>query len=126
MTESPRSDATNPKKDPLFEQMMAPSSGGNAQDLPLHSYYSEFRIGQGDPLLKASMQGWACTSIDGEETKPPQKLATHLDSGENCDVVGFPAVSAVGFPNETALAAPLKNASLLLNDVVHIEKQSLE
>ena len=113
------------KKDPLFEQMMAPTTDANVQDLPLHNYYSEFRVGQGDPLMKASMEGWSCTTVDGKETK--QKQPTHLDHGENCHVVGFPAASAVGFPNETAIAAPLQTtASLLLNDVVHIDKQSLE
>mmetsp|Transcript_18483 Transcript_18483/g.45804 ORF Transcript_18483/g.45804 Transcript_18483/m.45804 type:complete len:124 (-) Transcript_18483:127-498(-) len=118
--------SANPKKDPLFEQMMTPSTGENVQDLPLHNYYSEFRIGQGDPLLKASMEGWSCTTVDGKKTKKAQKHVTHLDHGEDCDAVGFPAASAVGFPNETAIAAPLKTASLLLDDVVHIEKQSLE
>lgn len=112
------------QKDPLFEQMMTPSTGENVQDLPLHNYYGEFRMGHGDPLMKASMEGWNCTTVDGKQTK--QKRPTHLDDGENCDALGFPAASEVGFPNETAIAAPLKPAAVLLNDVVHIDKQSLE
>ncbi|CAJ1969266.1 unnamed protein product [Cylindrotheca closterium] len=106
--------ATSPKKDPLFEQMMTPSTGENVQDLPLHNYYSEFRLGQGDPLLKSSMEGWSCTTVDGKETKKPQKEVLHLDHGENSNVLAFPAASAVGFPNETALAAPLQSPASLL------------
>jgi hypothetical protein len=54
-------------EDGEYSNLMKSSSGGDAslaQLIPLHNYYSEFRLGHGDPLLKAAMSQWPCTTTD--------------------------------------------------------------
>lgn len=51
------------RNDRLYDDLMGnsnPSSSG------LHNYYTEFRLGQGDPLLKAAMKQWHNTTVDNE------------------------------------------------------------
>eukprot|EP00980_Cylindrotheca_fusiformis_P008903 scaffold1900_cov123-Cylindrotheca_fusiformis.AAC.29 len=98
---------TESKSDPLYADLMTPANG----DLPLHNYYSEFRLGQGDPLMKAAMKQWPCTTTEDEEPPVANKTETPKpDNGKRCNVVGFPAPSAV--------AAPLQTPSTLLCNTV--------
>lgn len=106
---------TDAKSDPLYKDLMTPATGQN-DDLPLHNYYSEFRLGQGDPLMKASMGQWPYTTTD--EDRQPKVPSPKLDCGKKCTAVGFPACSTVAAPNRTT-------SSLLFNDVVHIENNCL-
>lgn len=61
-------------EDPGFHDLVKPSSNGAdpaAGLLPLHNYYSEFRLGHGDPLLKASMGSWPNTTTDFADPVSP-------------------------------------------------------
>jgi hypothetical protein len=117
-TRTPKLSSSGPKSDPLYADLMAPADG-QSNSLPLHNYYSEFRLGQGDPLMKAAMKQWPYTSTEGDETpKPITPESIKPDKGENCNIVGFPVCSAVAAPLQTT-------SSLLFNDIVHIEKQNL-
>jgi hypothetical protein len=58
-------------QDPIFQDMMIHTPKST---LPLHNYYSEFRLGQGDPLLKAAMKKWPYTTTgDDEDTEAEQQ-----------------------------------------------------
>ncbi|KAG7351914.1 hypothetical protein IV203_007962 [Nitzschia inconspicua] len=53
--------------DAEYLQLMRSSSSEDPSTLrlmPLHSYYGEFRLGHGDPLFKAAMQQWPCTTTE--------------------------------------------------------------
>eukprot|EP00934_Nitzschia_sp_Nitz4_P008082 Nitzschia sp. Nitz4//scaffold87_size112219//7785//8189//NITZ4_004057-RA/size112219-processed-gene-0.1-mRNA-1//1//CDS//3329559318//8072//frame0 len=65
----------SPFHDPLFVNMMVhlPKTM-----LPLHNYYSEFRLGQGDELFRAVMKSWPCTSTPVMEEHPMLPLTRCL------------------------------------------------
>ena len=88
---------TEAKQDPLYQDLMIHSPKAS---LPLHNYYKEFRLGQGDPLMKAAMEKWPCTTTSGDEDKG-------LQHGERpC----------------TTLCDPMSGHEMWSsNDVVHIE-----
>ncbi|KAL3905587.1 MAG: hypothetical protein SGARI_004388 [Bacillariaceae sp.] len=54
-------------EDGEYSSLMKSSNGEDmsaSRLMPLHSYYGEFRLGQGDPLLKSAMRQWPCTTTD--------------------------------------------------------------
>jgi hypothetical protein len=57
-------------RDPIFQDMMIHSPKST---LPLHNYYSEFRLGQGDPLMKAAMKKWPYTTTGDDEDKEAEQ-----------------------------------------------------
>jgi hypothetical protein len=69
--------------------------------LPLHSYYSEFRLGQGDPLLKAAMKRWPFATRRNEEcpyssSLPSRPSLTRALTGPPCRVLSDPSVVVLG------------------------------
>ena len=98
------------KEDPNYQDLMMHSTEPN---LPLRNYYSEFRLGQGDPLLRAAMANWPYTSVGDEAVqstnKPKRKQKKHPK----------PVPSA-------GSGDPLyDNSFWYFNDIVHIEKHKL-
>ena len=76
------------KEDPVYVDQMFKTS---MAETGLHNYYQEFRLGQGDPLLKASMKQWpnttTCDTIEGKQkdgkAKPCKSLSRKLKMGSN-------------------------------------------
>jgi hypothetical protein len=67
-------------EDPEYSHLMKSSTDEDLSSMrwmPLHSYYGEFRLGHGDPLFKAAMQQWPCTTTDFAE---PETTATRKTS----------------------------------------------
>jgi hypothetical protein len=99
------------QEDPIFQDLMIHSPKST---LPLHNYYSEFRLGQGDPLLKAAMVKWpntttesAFNTTDDERLKKRKRQHKRLS---DC----------------TDLGAPLYDHTFwFFNDIVHIDKHKL-
>ena len=92
------------KEDPNYQDLMIHSTP-NA--LPLHNYYSEFRLGQGDPLMKAAMETWPYTSTEEEPveaTKKPKRK--HAQKKQGCNILA-------------------DHSFWFFNDIVHIEKHKL-
>jgi hypothetical protein len=98
------------QQDPIFMDLMihCPKSA-----LPLHSYYSEFRLGQGDPLMKAAMKRWPFTTIPEEEEHPFRPPLTRALVVPPCHVL-------------SALLSPtsIRQDILHMDDVGHIEQGS--
>jgi hypothetical protein len=85
--------------DAEYSQLMKSSSIEDASTMrlmPLHSYYGEFRLGHGDPLLKAAMQRWPCTTTDFAE---PESLHRKTSVGDgSCSTLVNPCSSASMMP----------------------------
>jgi hypothetical protein len=100
-------------EDEEFNTLMRSTSGGSGDDssarfVPLHNYYGEFRLGQGDPLMKAAMEQWPCTTTDFSE---PVVNPNRKKRPASC----------------TALLDPAFGASLLpFNDIVRLEHLDLD
>jgi hypothetical protein len=101
-------------EDEEFNVLMRSTSGGgddssaSARLLPLHNYYGEFRLGQGDPLLKAAMDHWPCTTTDFSD---PVVTPNRKNRPASC----------------TALMDPASVASLLpFNDILMLHHLDLE
>lgn len=79
-------DRNQPKnlEDPGFQVLTRSSSNGSdpASSPPaLHNYYSEFRLGHGDPLLKAAMSTWPHTTTEySSPTSPRSSKAVRAGS----------------------------------------------
>ena len=92
------------QEDPILMDLMihCPKSSS----LPLHSYYSEFRLGQGDPLIKAAMKRWPFTTIPDDENEEAQ-------NHEQQNLI--PRTRALAIPPCRVLSAPLSSSSLWLS-----------
>jgi hypothetical protein len=70
-------------EDPEYSHLMKSSTDEDPSTIrlmPLHSYYGEFRLGHGDPLFKAAMQQWPCTTTDFAE--PETSTTRKISSGD--------------------------------------------
>jgi hypothetical protein len=68
--------------------------------MPLHNYYGEFRLGHGDPLFKAVMQQWPCTTTEFCEPESSsnyrkRKLSTAGDG--SCTTLLTPSATMMPF-----------------------------
>jgi hypothetical protein len=94
-------------EDEEYSSLMKSSSGGGDESvsrlMPLHSYYGEFRLGQGDPLFKAAMSQWPCTTTDftDPEVTPQRRV-------KSCTAVFEPS------------------SMMPFNDIVHLQHLDLE
>jgi hypothetical protein len=71
-------DRNQPKcsEDPCFQRLtksLTWSTDSASRCHALHNYYSEFRLGHGDPLLKAAMRNWPHTTTEYSSPDPPCK-----------------------------------------------------
>lgn len=99
-------------EDTEYQQLMKSTSmedASSARLMPLHSYYGEFRLGHGDPLFKAAMQRWPCTTTDFTE---PESIANHRKRSDgSCNVLMDPSAAATVMP---------------FNDIVRLNHLDLE
>ena len=91
------------KEDPNYQDLMIHSPPAA---LPLHNYYSEFRLGQGDPLMKAAMEKWPYTSTEDEPVEGMKKPKRKHPQKEGCNILA-------------------DHTFWFFNDIVHIEKHKL-
>jgi hypothetical protein len=106
---------TSMKEDPVYQSLMfhqCPKS-----TLPLHIYYSEFGLGQGDPLLKAAMKKWPYSTRDSEDEpvevllkKPTRRRNREEKKRRNPNHPGDPFFD---------------NIFWFFNDLVHFENHKL-
>jgi hypothetical protein len=98
------------RQDPIFQDLMIHSPKST---LPLHNYYSEFRLGHGDPLMKASMKKWPFTTTGDEDKEAEQQKQE-------------PAVrtrSLGHYPDHTLADPSSGHHFWSFNDVVHIDQE---
>mmetsp|Transcript_43333 Transcript_43333/g.105008 ORF Transcript_43333/g.105008 Transcript_43333/m.105008 type:complete len:233 (+) Transcript_43333:332-1030(+) len=73
--------------DPNFEGLLNSSvattattttmSGSGSAPPAMHTYYNEFRLGHGDPLIKAAMKRWPCATTDYSLPECPDSPKIH-------------------------------------------------
>jgi hypothetical protein len=97
-------------QDPIFQDLMIHSPKST---LPLHNYYSEFRLGQGDPLMKAAMKKWPFTTTGDEDKETEQpKLEPVVRTR-----------SLGRYPDHTLADPSSGHQFWSFNDVVHIDQE---
>ena len=103
--------------DPIFMDLMIHSPKST---LPLHSYYNEFRLGHGDPLIKAAMRSWPCTTVDEEDVdERPSRVRTRVVSLPPCHVV---ATSPFTTRRSWSTRNGMQNESILhVENVGHVD-----
>ena len=87
-----------------------------SQALPLHSYYSEYRWGHGDPLMMAAMKRWPYTTVpeDQQMRHLPRTQALAIPP---CRTIIDPSIMSVrGLPHDM----------MHMDNVGHIEQSGAE
>jgi hypothetical protein len=102
-------------QDPIFQDLMIHTPKST---LPLHNYYSEFRLGQGDPLMKATMKKWPYTSTGDDDEDNNNK------EGEQPKQEPVVRTRSLGHYPDHTLADPSSGHQFWsFNDVVHIDQE---
>ncbi len=94
-------DRNQPKdfEDPSFQLLTRSATNGAdpaSRLLPLHNYYSEFRLGHGDPLLKAAMSNWPNTTTDCSSPDSPR--SSKSVRGGSCTALMDPSFTISKMP----------------------------
>ena len=92
------------------------ATSNTSEALPLHSYYSEYRWGHGDPLMLAAMKRWPYTTV-------PENQQMHF----------LPRTKALAIPPCRSLIDPsimsirgLPHDMVHMDNVGHIERNGAE
>lgn len=101
------------EQDPAYKNLVK----REGQQGALHNYYSEFRLGHGDPLMKSSMESWPYTSTKSEDEELVHDSKNRRpDNGKRVTTVSLPYCSTVSNP----LASPF-----VVTDILNVDKREI-
>lgn len=104
---------SNGSQDPCY---MGAMNDMSQAALPLHSYYSEYRWGHGDPLMLAAMKQWPYTTVP-EEHQMHHLPRTQALAIAPCRSIIDPSILSVrGLPHDM----------LHMDNVGHLEQSGAE
>lgn len=93
----------------------------------MHNYYGEFRLGHGDPLFKAAMSHWPCTTTDYSLPQMPDSPRLHAQARSKSLGASSSSCRAIVEAAGTDLMDPSSVASLWpFADIVQLDHLNLE
>jgi hypothetical protein len=128
----------DPSFDKLFTSSSPPASPNSTSAMAMntmmtlpamHNYYGEFRLGHGDPLFKAAMKRWDCTTTDYSVPEIPDIPKIHAQARSK-SLGATPTVSSCRALMESTgrdiVAAPSSSSMWPFVDIVELDHLQLE